>query len=223
MSPLQLMTPFPTYVGVKQWEDTEKLNADLTLAVHRRRGDDPAGLYRSNTAGTWHSDDGLLRWSGEAGQKLGRMFGESFRTFTNTLGAHPEGECDIRLMAWAMLYRPGGYATVHTHPNCHFSGVYYVDEGSPETITMATGAHVHPGDIEFVDTRGNSGYQRKGLNFQTAFRITPKPGLMLVFPSWFPHFVHPVRDGERISVACNATILKYDPPSKEQDNNDPNQ
>ncbi|MQB00200.1 MAG: hypothetical protein GEU78_07900 [Actinobacteria bacterium] len=218
MSPLQIMSAFPTHVGAKEWEDTADLNRQLKEAIYKRREEDPTGLYRSNTAGTWHSDDGLLRWTGEAGKKLSQMFGESFRAYAGTYGADPQGECDIHMMAWGMVYTNGGYATVHSHPNCHFSGVYYVDTDEADEITMATGARVRPGDIEFVDTRGSSGYQRKGLKFQTAFRITPKSGQMIIFPSWFPHFVHPVRSGERIAISCNATILKYIPPKQEKEN-----
>lgn len=211
-SPLQLMRAFPTIVGARQFKDVEKLNDALRLSVHRQRGSDPEGLYRSNSAGTWHSDDAIFRWAGDAGKELADMFGETFQSYARTHGAESGALCEIHLQAWAMLYTAGGYSTVHTHPNCHFSGVYYLDESSEREITMATGVQVHPGDIEFVDTRGVNGMQKKPLNFGSSFRITPKPGLMLVFPSWLPHFVHPITEGERISVACNATILKYEPP-----------
>jgi hypothetical protein len=76
---------------------------------------------------------------------------------------------------------------------------------------MATGVKVRPGDIEFLDLRGGPGTQQiQGLNMNPGIRIEPKPGMMLVFPSWLPHFVHPVTgDTERVAVACNATMTKY--------------
>jgi hypothetical protein len=119
----------------------------------------------------------------------------------------------FRLQAWAMVYNDRGYATVHTHPNCHFSSVYYLDNGGDEIKTMVTGAKARPGDIEFVDGRPASGYQFPGVNFLPAFRLSPGPGEMIVFPSWLPHFVHPVvGDKDRICIACNASIVKIETP-----------
>ena len=211
-APLQIMTVFPTNVGVKLWAgpDMEKFNEALRLNMYQERIRDPDGIYRSNAAGTWHSNDKLLHWTGDVGKQLGRMFGECFRTFLSTFGAPEKATAKIGLAAWGMIYSKGGYATVHTHPNCHMSGVYFVDDGHADEITMATGVRITPGDLEFVDTRGSSGLAAPDLHFNPAFRITPQAGTMVVFASWLPHFVHPVGDAERISIACNATIKEYE-------------
>ncbi len=209
--PLRIMSPFPTDIGVKVWvgDGVAKLNDALRLAMYRSRIKDPKGLYRSNSAGTWHSNDNLLQWTGDAGIQLGKMYGECFRSFLSTYGAPDTAKAKIGLNAWGMIYSKGGYATAHTHPNCHMSGVYYVDDGHADEITMATGVRITPGDLEFVDTRGSCGLAVPDLNMQPSFRLTPKSGTMLVFPSWFPHFTHPVAEEERISIACNATVKEY--------------
>ena len=37
--------------------------------------------------------------------------------------------------------------------------------------------------------------------------IRPKPGLMVIFPAWAEHWVHPFHgDGNRISIAINVTL-----------------
>jgi len=220
--PMQVMTAFPTYVGSKQWSDTDKLNDGLRRAIWQNKGANPDGLYRSNAAGTWHSDDACLKWMGDAGKQLGQMFGNAFRTYiNNAFGADEAAECTISLQAWAMVYSPGGYATVHTHPNCHLSGVYYVDGGDDSKSIMATGVNVHPGDIEFVNPGPPCPYQFTGMTTSRGFRINPDAGQMLVFPSNLPHFVHPVKADERISIACNATIKRFKPPVKMETPNDP--
>lgn len=208
------MDAFPTPIIMKQWEGVDDLNTALKLAIYKRRAADPTGVYKSNSAGCWHSDVALLKWCGE--DDLAQKFAQMFRAMGEQYANEKGGHYDVRMEAWAMVSTDRGYATVHTHPNCHFSGVYYVDEGEQSELTMATGVNVQSGQLEFVDTRGGSGLMVPGLNLSPAFRLTPKPGLMVIFPSWLPHFVHPVQgEVERISIACNATI-QYRPPAKEQ-------
>jgi hypothetical protein len=37
--------------------------------------------------------------------------------------------------------------------------------------------------------------------------IRPQPGLMVVFPAWIEHWVHPFQgEGQRISIAINVTF-----------------
>jgi uncharacterized protein (TIGR02466 family) len=211
-SPVQFINAFPTLIGVRQWEGVEELNKQLALEIYKERTRDPEGIYRSNIAGTWHSKDKVTARLGDAGAELNRMFFEVFSAITGGHAPH-KGTVKLALQPWAMMYRDRGYATVHTHPNCHFSGVYYVETG-PESPskTMATGVIVKPGSLEFIDTRGGVGAQQvPGLVLQPSVRIPPVAGMMIVFPCWLPHFVHPVEgEGDRIAVACNATVAKYE-------------
>lgn len=216
---VNIHTPFPTFVATAIYPEHERLNAELKKKIYAKRELDPKGLYRSNAAGTWHSDDHILEWSGDPGKELQKVFYTAFAGIADQHGGQPGGTYNMRLSAWAMVYGDRGYATVHTHPNCQFSAVYYVDTG-PEVdeITMATGVRIRPGDLEFVDTRGSYGHQIKGLYLQPSFRIRPEPGLVVAFPSWMPHFVHPVRgDGDRISIAANANV-QYKPPTNGENN-----
>jgi len=203
-----MQSVFPTEVMVRDWDNAP--NEALKSGIWRDRAQDPAGLYRSNQAGTWHSSDSIMNRLGDSGDWLRRAFGEGFMTYARAaLGHDPDKyELTVRMSAWAMVYSDRGYAAVHTHPNCHMSGVYYVDDNTDdESITMATGVRVRPGDIEFLDTRRGGEFQLTGLRMNPSSVFPYKTGRMLIFPSSLPHYVHPVRgDGERISVACNATF-----------------
>jgi len=205
--PFNLATIFPTNVLSRDWEGREELNHDLKASIWRDRANDPDGLYRSNLAGTWHSQDGIFdRLDG--GTMLRDMFGNAFSEWGGVHGLKDE-TVSLRMSAWAMVYSDRGYATVHTHPNCHVSGVYYVDDTSAvKKQTMATGVAVRSGDIEFLDTRRGGEHQLPFMNLNPSAVMSFKAGRMIVFPSALPHFVHPiVGPGERIAIACNCSFI----------------
>lgn len=220
---------FSTMVYKRDWSedqpsvfDWEEMNNDLKVAILREQVRNPEGMYKSNTAGTWHSDTKLLQWANKennAGDKLRAMWADLLKVYCQSMGANPAGELRMHLSAWSMVYHDRGYATTHTHPNCHFAGVYYVDAGpSADPLIMATGAKITSGELEFLDTRGNQGHQVMGLQMIPAFRLPAKAGVMLVFPQWLPHFVHPVvMDNEtekpRVSISCNA-VVRYRTPEQ---------
>lgn len=201
--------PFPTVMINRDWKGVNKLNDSLREGVWRERALNPAGLYRSNLSGTWHSNDKLFDSLGEPGAKLKDMFGKAFVAWGQQHGLNATDGVNLRMSAWAMVYSDRGYATVHTHPNCDVSGVYYVDDTTAnQEQMMATGVPVRSGDIEFVDTRTGGQRQSAVVRLNPAMIIPFKRGRMLIFPSSLPHFVHPiVGSGERISIACNCTFL----------------
>lgn len=199
---------FPTIPLSRDWGNVEGMNQSIKEQLWRERALDPEGLYRSNLAGTWHSKDGVLQRMGDAGKQLHDMFGQGFTTYAYEIfKTDPKLRVEVRMSAWAMIYGDRGYAAVHTHPNCHVSGVYYVDNTAQEReLIMATGVPVRSGDIEFLDTRRGGEFQIKGMNRNPSAVFGYKTGRMLLFPSWLPHYVHPiVGPGERIAIACNAT------------------
>lgn len=200
---------FPTDLQQIDWPKST-LNERLKAELWKKRALDPDGVYRSNSAGTWHSKDDALSTLGTAGEELADMFNQAFLNYAGNFVTSP-GEVTLRLAAWAMMYSDRGYATVHTHPNCHFSSVYYVDAGEKvEDTVMATGVRIQPGTIEFVDSRATGSTKAPGMNLQPAARVEPKNGRMLCFPNWLPHFVHPVvGDHTRIAISCNATVTSF--------------
>jgi hypothetical protein len=43
--------------------------------------------------------------------------------------------------------------------------------------------------------------------FEGRYLVEPMPGLMVMFPSWLKHMVHPFQGlGERISISFNVTV-----------------
>jgi len=91
------------------------------------------------------------------------------------------------------------YNKLHTHPNCHFSGVYYykVPKDSGYIEFHRTDATAFLNLIDYYKTHDTF----------TTYEITPTPGMFIVFPASFSHSVHQsMSEGPRVSVAFNFSI-----------------
>ncbi len=95
------------------------------------------------------------------------------------------------LIGWSNLLARGDWQGPHMHPteNNLASGVYYVR--LPELRPPE-------GCIEFLNPHPASVHH----GFTTSRRIVPQEGLMLLFPPFYLHYVHPFSsDGERAIIA----------------------
>lgn len=117
---------------------------------------------------------------------------------------------NYRLDGWANVSRHGGYNNVHDHPNCVWSGVYYVAAGEPEPDRP------NNGKLELLDPRaGINQIYIEGTVFGGRFVVDPIPGLMVMFPSWLKHLVHSYfGTGKRISIAFNVLTREVPQPEK---------
>ncbi|MEM9145970.1 MAG: TIGR02466 family protein [Pseudomonadota bacterium] len=198
-------TPIAAYV----WPDSAALNAALRAQILEREGKG-AGLAKSNLGG-WHSEADLLLWGGQAvavlQQRMLRMAAEA--TGQSLRGTSAQ-RFHFAVEAWANVSRDGNYNSVHAHPGAHWSGVTYVSIGEPDAEVPMNG------HIEFIDPRTGPGIlPLPAGTFEERNIIAPVEGMMLLFPSWLKHQVHPFRGrGERISIAFNVRISK---PTEEAD------
>jgi hypothetical protein len=47
--------------------------------------------------------------------------------------------------------------------------------------------------------------------FGRPLTIRPQPGMLVAFPAWIEHWVHPFHGGgERISIAVNIDVTRYE-------------
>lgn len=195
---------FPTPILRKQFPDTAETNAALHALALEREKSSP-GVGRSNVGG-WHSAEDVFDWPGPAIAAFSGYVADGISEITQfSMEGKLKGPVDIDMDggAWINLCRDGGYNKIHNHPDCHWSGVYYVTLG-----TLAPDAPPGAGKIEFLDPR--MGATDLGLNGADAFPklvVDPQPGLMVIFPSWLYHYVNPFHGtGERISIAFNVKL-----------------
>jgi len=94
------------------------------------------------------------------------------------------------LAMWTNILSEGGYHIPHIHPAAWASGVYYV--------TVPDGGAEQGGLLELACTEPLFA----GHDNPLARTVQPKPGMLVLFPSYFYHRTIPTTSrGERISVA----------------------
>ena len=197
-----LILAFPTPVLAQVVHGVEGFNRELREIVEERARAD-AGSGGSNVGG-WHSEPDFFTWPHPHAQQLLSWVRDAIARITRYTGGGDAGEIQLQAAAWANVLGPGGYNTPHTHPACMWSGVYYVETGTrPEGATSS-------GLIEFQDPRNAvEMIGVPGAPFAGKLTFDPEPGLMLVFPSWLSHYVHPYRgEGLRVSIAFNVQLVR---------------
>lgn len=202
---------FPTQIFSHQVdrEIVEAFNADLLNHIRQKQAEDAVGIERSNIPqlGGWHSHNHLHKAS--EFKPLASLVHACAAQISEQLGYHKKHALQIGTM-WAIINPPGSANKAHIHPDCLWSGVYYVQ--TPEDC----------GNIEFTDPRTQNLMlppkfepdQPKVKSCWTKVTMTPEPGKLLIFPSWLYHSVAPNmskqtgREGERVIVSFNLSQKK---------------
>jgi uncharacterized protein (TIGR02466 family) len=197
-----VLLAFTTPILARHWPDSEDLNRQLRELVLAKESADP-GVAKSN-AGGWHSGEDLFDWGGPAIAELHRRVGEATQELTTrACGDAVTGvQADVGITGWANVSRDRAYNDIHNHPDCTWSGVYYVTLGERDESVPNNAI------IEFLDPRmGVDWAQLPGQPFGAKLQINPDAGTMLMFPSWLHHWVRPFQGtGERISLAFNVRL-----------------
>lgn len=166
------------------------------------------GLNKSNVGG-WHSQEDFLKWGTTDVEVVKNWFALAIKSI-NDIAIGPErrsGELDAT--AWANVCRSGDYHQPHFHPGNDWSGVYYVATGNNGNETKTAGC------IDMLDPRSGVGMMHTpGMPYTGTVQFKPEAGMILVFPSWLIHYVHPHEGpNARISIALNARMLDDQPAS----------
>ena len=164
-----------------------------------------SGVQRSNIGG-WHSPSDLFERSDACFTDLKKLVVSSFRQVLQAQGkargrSVPQ---DVRIggQAWAMVMEKGHYSAPHHHGDAQWASVFYVDAGdAPDDASSPAGM------LTFLDPRGG----RMGPDpldlFEVRQDLRPKDGLLLFFPAWLQHHVHPYGGSRpRVSVSSNLVV-----------------
>jgi uncharacterized protein (TIGR02466 family) len=204
---VEVLRLFPTPVVVATIPNAEHLNAELRSIVLARESAHES-VERSNRGG-WQSSWDMHEWGGEPMQKL-LAYARAVVDDATVDRAGNRQPIAWRINCWANVNRSGHGNQFHTHPGALWSVSYYVDDGGIGTDPSLGG------EFEILDPRGVAPVMYAprltfpGPDFVAlgeSQRLTPRAGVLIVFPSWLSHGVCPYRGSrERISIAVNFSI-----------------
>ena len=200
----QICAAFPTLIGKFQFPNVEGLNQRLLQQLLAREQSEATHDYAN--VGSWHSESNLLEWGTPEVGMLRTWISEALNRMVSATGQLPEVQGrspaprgSFRVSAWGNISRAGNYHRMHNHPGCAWSGCYYVT-GVPGNTSL-------DGVLEFYDPRPfTEMVETPGSPYGQRMLVRPSPGLMVLFPSWLYHFVHPcAHESLRVSIAFNAS------------------
>ncbi len=209
---MQLLWPVP--IEVQKFSEADSVNPLLARAFGAMR----ATQEGERRGAFFASEDDLLdRVSLPEFNQLVQFIAGSAQQFAKQVNAQawPEGRLSLDLRfagCWFQIQNGQAFHDVHTHGNCSWSGVYYVQ------IDPAAERHRHPtlGELNGV-TRfygpysalqggaymdmGNAYLQKNSIDIQ------PEEGMLVLFPSWLPHKAMAYEgERDRIIVSFNLQI-----------------
>jgi uncharacterized protein (TIGR02466 family) len=197
---LEVMPTFPTFIGKVRVPDAEAMNEGLHALILAEEAE-YSSLGRSNIGG-WHSRPDFFHRSDSNVAALISWTTWALRRMISATTGRDVFKGTLSISGWATVCRAGAYHAPHSHSDSAWSGVYYVDSGKENPD------HPLSGILEFLDPRsGAEAVSAPGDPYGQPFRVQPQAGLLVVFPSWLYHWVHPYAgERPRIAVSFNATV-----------------
>ena len=192
---------WPTVLLKRMLPDTQAANRELARCI-----EDLDSKHQDLTT-DYRSDD-LFTLEHAAAVWLRECVNVTISDYFRHLGM----DFDIRwsLQAWANVNRFGDYHDYHNHPHAYLSGTYYVRVPS-EREALQTRSAVRPGCLTLSDPRSSANMTDiKGDHYvDPEYTIDPEPGMILLWPAFVNHFVHPnLSKQPRLSVSFNV-MLKW--------------
>ena len=193
----ELNLVFSTPIWAFQINNYENINIEIHKYIKNLQNIDPEGVIRSNISG-WHSN--AFDMQNEIVQKFFNLIQNNLNKAIIDLGWNdPSNEFKVT-EAWSIINSNKSSNSRHIHSNNYISAAYYVK--APENC----------GDIVFYDPREAKVIRKpksisgNSLNADVV-NITPKEGLLVLFPSYLHHSVNENTSGnERIVISFNLDI-----------------
>jgi uncharacterized protein (TIGR02466 family) len=199
-----LLKLFATPVVTDQLPQADSINAELApLILARMAGD--AGMSVSNRGG-WHSQRDLSEWVGDGA----RLILRHAQALADAHTEKPQAGVTWQTDAWANVSAGGHFNMPHVHGGTFWSAVYYVAVGEGQGGELV----LHDPRMPALQMHA-PGVRFRGLGAEGEVAITPRPGLMVLFPGWLAHSVEPWQgSGQRISIAMNLRAVVVAKPNE---------
>jgi uncharacterized protein (TIGR02466 family) len=194
---------WPTVILQRVIPGHDEPNRALLALVERLEGAHPNLTTDYRADDLLSSDDPAVTW-------LTECINVSVRDYFRHLGMNYDIQWTLH--AWANVNRFGDYHDYHNHPRAYLSGTYYVQV--PTRVEKREGrTDLRPGRISLYDPRStvNMTAIKDDPYVEPEYTVTPEPGLILMWPSFVNHFVHPnLSRQSRVSVSFNVMLAWSD-------------
>lgn len=110
--------------------------------------------------------------------------------------------------SWISIKEPGQHHTLHTHPNSLISGVIFYGANQENTSSLTFHKMTGGFNVSYIMARYRQG--PRSMYATDSIHIPYKPGLLLLFPSYFHHSV-PLNQTNRSrkSIAFNSVPVDH--------------
>ena len=190
---------FSTPIWISEINNHEDINKKLKNYLYQEKEKNPEGTKKSNVNG-WHSEEfdlkniNLKNFVSEISKNIGGAIKDMGWDLDSQL---------VRITSmWAIINNREAFNERHHHGNSALSAAYYVK------------AKKNAGDIVFFDPRQANVFhhpiskEANNINAQVQ-SVTPKPGTLVLFPSYLEHKVNPnFSDDERIVISFNVSMIR---------------
>jgi hypothetical protein len=205
---------WPTPLSVSHYPDAIQANELLVrvfkaMRISDSEADPSAEFYSS-------SDDLMQRVELPEFHQLFSFIAESLQKTIKAVNAHVwPAKLSLKLEiagSWFQIQNHGAFHDIHSHGNCSWSGVYYVQLDPPEQRRQHKVLGALNGMTRFYGPYQNllgGAYMDMGNAYlqQPHFDVSPEAGMLVLFPSYLNHKAMPY-DGvnDRIIISFNAQI-----------------
>jgi len=203
--PVERLELFSTPVCIVRMGDDERLG-ELNRALTQHFVAESlthSGVDRSN-AGGWHSTPDLA-------QRADPLFRAATDLVVGRVRAclaelmRPADETPrygLSVHGWAMVMRDGDHIVLHDHAESHWAVAYYSDAGNAHLAGFPDS-----GLLAIVDPRRGSARTPQSDVSATTFTVRPESGMLVLFPGFLQHYVHPYRGSRpRVSLSFNLVV-----------------
>lgn len=205
---------WPTPLSVSRYPDALQTNELLArvfkaMRVSDSESDPSAAFYSS-------SDDLMKRVDLPEFHQLFSFIAESLQKTVKAANASVwPAKLSLNLEiagSWFQIQNHGAFHDIHTHGNCSWSGVYYVQIDAPEQRQQHKVLGALNGMTRFYGPYQNwlgGAYMDMGNAYlqQPHFDVCPESGMLVLFPAYLNHKAMPYEGmSDRIVVSFNAQI-----------------
>jgi uncharacterized protein (TIGR02466 family) len=108
--------------------------------------------------------------------------------------------------SWYHVTENGGYHDVHSHPNCSWCGIYYLDAGDSTNGNGVNRFYEPRYHADHYLDAGNLYLQQEGF-----WDVVPQSGQVVIFPSYLKHSALPYfSNNKRVVIAFNCQVAFAD-------------